>query len=141
MDEYYLVAKSKQSGFVTTCTLDQMIQKVSAGELLGEYFATRSGGLSYHQLMRSGVPITWVPAADLIAASDKAAAVQSQAEEHVQEHAKQYLSDHPFNPRTEVSADAIHIASRIVKHLWIIFVLLPFVIGLLLAILGVIKFG
>ena len=93
MDEYYLVAKSKQSGFVTTCTLDQMIQKVSAGELLGEYFATRSSGLSYHQLMRSGVPITWVPAADLIAASDKAAAVQSQAEEHVQEHAKQYLSE------------------------------------------------
>lgn len=141
MDEYYLVAKSIQSGFVATFTLDQMIQKVGSGEILGEYFATRSRGLSYHQLMRSGVPINWVPVADLIAASEKAAAAQSQAEEHVQEHAKQYGSDHPFNPRTEVSADAIHIASRIVKHLWIIFVLLPFVVGVLLAILGVIKLG
>jgi hypothetical protein len=45
------------------------------------------------------------------------------------------LEDNPFNPRTEVSADAIHIASRIVKHLWIIFVLLPFVAALLWAIL------
>jgi hypothetical protein len=49
------------------------------------------------------------------------------------------LEAHPFDPRTEISADAVHIASRIVKHLWIIFVLLPFVIALLLAIVGVIK--
>lgn len=109
MDEYYFVAKSMQSGFVATCTLYQMIQKVGSGEILGEYFATRSSGLSYNQLMRSGVPINWVPVADLIAASDKAAAAQSQVEKHVQEHAKQYLSDHPFNPRTEVSADATQI--------------------------------
>jgi hypothetical protein len=45
------------------------------------------------------------------------------------------LEDNPFDPRTEVSADAMHIASRIVKHLWIIFVLLPFVAALLWAIL------
>ena len=32
----------------------------------------------------------------------------------------------PFDPRTEVSADARHI----VKHLWIILVLLPGVVGL-----------
>jgi hypothetical protein len=31
----------------------------------------------------------------------------------------------PFDPRTEVSADAKHIASRIVTHLWIIFIALP----------------
>jgi hypothetical protein len=41
----------------------------------------------------------------------------------------------PFDPRAEISADAKyiaeHIASRIVKHLWIIFVLLPFVAALL----------
>ena len=49
------------------------------------------------------------------------------------------LEDSPFNPRTEISADAIHVASRIVKHLWIIFVLLPFVIALLLVVVGVIK--
>jgi hypothetical protein len=45
----------------------------------------------------------------------------------------------PFDPRTEVSADAIHIASRIVMHLWIIFVLLPFVAVLLLYVTGAIK--
>jgi hypothetical protein len=33
----------------------------------------------------------------------------------------------PFDPRTEVSADGKHIAGRIVAHLWIIFVLLPFI--------------
>jgi hypothetical protein len=42
-------------------------------------------------------------------------------------------------PRTEVSADAKHIASKIVTHLWILFVLLPFITGMLLALVGVIK--
>ena len=51
----------------------------------------------------------------------------------------QRLGDIPFDPRTEVSADAIHIASRIVKHLWIIFVLLPVVAVVLLVIAGAIK--
>jgi hypothetical protein len=37
----------------------------------------------------------------------------------------------PFNPRLDVSADARHI----VKHLWMIFVLLPVVLGIVLAIL------
>jgi hypothetical protein len=41
-----------------------------------------------------------------------------------------------FDPRNEVSADAVYIASRIVKHLWIIFVLLPVVLCLLYAILS-----
>ena len=41
----------------------------------------------------------------------------------------------PFDPRTEISADAQHIAGRIVKHLWIIFVLLPVVLGILFTIL------
>ena len=41
------------------------------------------------------------------------------------------LKEFPFDPRTEISAHAKHIASRIVTHLWIIFVLLPFVLGLL----------
>jgi hypothetical protein len=49
---------------------------------------------------------------------------------------RQELQDNPFDPRTEVSADAIHIASRIVKHLWIIFVLLPFIAALLWIIVG-----
>ena len=45
------------------------------------------------------------------------------------------LQADPFDPRTEVSADAKHIAGRIVTHLWILFVLLPFIIGLLWAML------
>jgi hypothetical protein len=44
---------------------------------------------------------------------------------------RQHLEENPFDPRTEVSADAQHI----VKHLWIIFVLLPFILGLLYAFL------
>jgi hypothetical protein len=42
-----------------------------------------------------------------------------------------YQRQDTFNPRTEVSADARHI----VKHLWIIFVLLPFVCALLVYLL------
>jgi hypothetical protein len=47
--------------------------------------------------------------------------------------------DKAFNPRTEVSADAVYIASRIVKHLWIMFVLLPFVAAVVLIVAGVIR--
>lgn len=45
------------------------------------------------------------------------------------------LEENPFDPRTEISADAQHIAGRIVRHLWMIFVLLPIVLGILYAIL------
>ncbi len=45
------------------------------------------------------------------------------------------LQDNPFDPRTEISADAQHVAGRIVTHLWIIFVLLPIVLGILWSIL------
>lgn len=45
-------------------------------------------------------------------------------------HPPRVAEETPFNPRAEVSADARHI----VKHVWIIFVLLPFVLGLLWAI-------
>jgi hypothetical protein len=41
----------------------------------------------------------------------------------------------PFDPRLEVSEDARYISGRIVKHLWIIFVLLPVVLAILFAIL------
>lgn len=33
----------------------------------------------------------------------------------------------PFDPQVDISADARYISGRIVKHLWIIFVLLPLV--------------
>jgi hypothetical protein len=39
----------------------------------------------------------------------------------------------PFDPRTEISADARYVAGRIVKHLWILFVFLPVILGLLYA--------
>lgn len=41
------------------------------------------------------------------------------------------LESNPFNPRTDVSADARHIT----KHLWMIFVLLPIVFAVLYSIL------
>ncbi|MFY9560860.1 MAG: hypothetical protein WAQ52_11550 [Terriglobales bacterium] len=45
------------------------------------------------------------------------------------------LQQNPFDPRNEVSEDAQYIAGRIVKHLWIIIVLLPLVLGVLFVIL------
>jgi hypothetical protein len=56
------------------------------------------------------------------------------------------VEDRTFDPRIDISADAYHIAKcarddareasgRIVKHMWIIFVLLPVVFGILFAIL------
>ena len=53
--------------------------------------------------------------------------------------AASHLQGNSFNPRTEVSADAKYIASQVVRHLWIIFVLLPFVAVLLLYLVGAIK--
>jgi hypothetical protein len=48
---------------------------------------------------------------------------------------REELQDYPFDPRTEVSADAKHI----VKHLWILFVLLPIIGFLLFVIVSAIK--
>lgn len=48
---------------------------------------------------------------------------------------REELAENPFDPRTEISADAKHIAGRIVTNLWIIFVLLPGVLGILYALL------
>jgi hypothetical protein len=45
---------------------------------------------------------------------------------------RQAMQEDPFDPRTEVSADA----KKIVSNLWIIFVLLPFVMGVLYLILS-----
>jgi hypothetical protein len=42
----------------------------------------------------------------------------------------------PFDPRSEISADAKHIAGRIVKHMRIIFVALPLAAGILYAVLN-----
>jgi hypothetical protein len=47
------------------------------------------------------------------------------------------LEDNPFNPRIEISADARHITSNIVKHLWMIFVLLPLLVLILYSALQV----
>jgi hypothetical protein len=41
----------------------------------------------------------------------------------------------PFDHRTDVSADAKHIAGRIITHMWIIFVALPFVLALVFMLL------
>ncbi len=52
---------------------------------------------------------------------------------------REELQSNPFDPRTEISADAKHIAGRIVTHLWILFVLLPIVSVLLLLLVGAIR--
>jgi hypothetical protein len=66
-------------------------------------------------------------------------AVRAEEERIRRETVRAELQDNPFDPRHEVSADAEHIAKavggRIVMHMWIIFVALPFVLGLLYAIL------
>ena len=68
------------------------------------------------------------------------------AKDHAEEFAAQKIAERrqrleasPFDPRSEVSADAKHIASRIVTHLWILFVLLPAVGLILLVMVGVIR--
>lgn len=40
-----------------------------------------------------------------------------------------------FDPRSEVSADAKYIARKVVTHLWILFVALPIMLGIVYAIL------
>lgn len=58
-------------------------------------------------------------------------AERAEAERIRRERVCAELRDNPFDPRNEVSADA----RQIVKHLWIIFVALPFVLGILFVIL------
>jgi hypothetical protein len=48
---------------------------------------------------------------------------------------RETLLHNPFDPRTEVSADA----KRIVANLWVLFVLLPIVTAILLALAGILK--
>ena len=45
------------------------------------------------------------------------------------------LQENPFDPKTEVSADAKHVAGKIVSHLWTIFVLLPIVLTIIYEVL------
>jgi hypothetical protein len=55
--------------------------------------------------------------------TNRAAANREKTADRARKRAE--LQDNPFDPRTEVSADAKHV----VKHLWILLVLLPFTIG------------
>ncbi len=68
---------------------------------------------------------------------EKLAALEIQRQEHEQRLAdkRAELEENPFDPRIEISADAKHVAGRIVSHLWIIFVLLRIVLAILYAIL------
>ena len=51
--------------------------------------------------------------------------------QRVAEYPPEHMLEPAFDPRKEVSADALYIAGRIVKHLWIIFVLLPIICAVL----------
>lgn len=64
--DYYLVAKTKEAGFVGQLTQEEIARQFHAGELLGDYVATKSVGLSYRQLMKSGAS-NWITVADLVA--------------------------------------------------------------------------
>lgn len=69
--------------------------------------------------------------------TDREAAEEKQrlAVEERLSNKRSLLASDPFDPRTEVSADARHIAGRIVTALWVIFVLVPFVLAILFEIL------
>lgn len=54
-----------------------------------------------------------------------------EAEQLRREHIRAELQNNPLDPRREITADARYI----VKNLWIIFVALPFVLGILYYIL------
>jgi len=64
--DYYCVAKSKEAGFIGQLTLEDITRRFRAGELLGDYVATKSLGLSHHQIMKSGLA-AWVTVAALVA--------------------------------------------------------------------------
>ena len=48
--DYYIVAKAKEAGFIGQLTQEEIARRFHAGELLGDYMATKSMGLSYVQL-------------------------------------------------------------------------------------------
>jgi tRNA A37 N6-isopentenylltransferase MiaA len=45
------------------------------------------------------------------------------------------MEENPFDPRSEVSADAKHIANKIAIHLWILFVAFPLMLAILYSVL------
>ena len=63
--------------------------------------------------------------------------IRKEAEQIRRSKVREELQSNPFDPRNEVSADARHIAKQVVKHLWIIFVALPFVLGVLYSIYSI----
>jgi hypothetical protein len=67
--------------------------------------------------------------------SSKAAAELAEREKRRAEEGAHTSVLNPFDPRTEISADAKHIAGRVVTNLWVIFVLLPIVLGILFTLL------
>ncbi len=63
MKSYY-VAKSTTSGFIGTFTSDQIESSLKSGVIKPDYLATENSGLSYSQLVESGVAI-WMPVSQL----------------------------------------------------------------------------
>jgi hypothetical protein len=68
---------------------------------------------------------------NLITPTDRDSETQAQREEREREEVRAASAANAFDARSEVSADARHI----VKHLWIIFVLLPVPLGILFMLL------
>lgn len=64
MDDY-IVAKTKEADFIGQLPLAEITRQFHAGDLLGNYVATKSTGLSYQEIMQSGTA-TWTTVADLV---------------------------------------------------------------------------
>lgn len=47
---------------------------------------------------------------------------------------RERLAQNPFDPRDEISADARHIANRIVLNLWILLLIIPLIAVILVSI-------
>ena len=100
-------------------------------------FGTKEKSPLYH--VRTDVwPISEAPDADLEKwANDPNCIERDQCARVIEQRANRRatkraaMQENPFDPRTEISADARHIADRIVTTMWIILVLLPVVLGIL----------
>lgn len=64
MDDY-IVAKTKEADFIGQLTVEEIVRQFHAGDLLGNYVATKSQDLSYDEIMQSDTA-TWITVADLV---------------------------------------------------------------------------
>ncbi len=62
----YLVAKTPTSGFISQLTIDEVIARLRANEIKGDYVATESTGPSFAELVKR-TDVQWEPVSQLVA--------------------------------------------------------------------------